>query len=1102
MTQQANHKNTIQDTPLPAEVDNAPRQDELYTVAIGASAGGLEAINAFFEKVPADSGLCFVLIQHLSPDYKSMMPELLSKHTVLPIHKISDGDQLQANVIYAIPADHNITIKDGVFQLERRNDTKSLNLPINLFMKSLAEDQGGRAIGVVLSGTGSDATLGFEALKQHGGMVIAQDPVSAAFDGMPRSAIATGLVDFILHPSRMADTIINYIRKSAVELPDLAPHSEEDEIHTILSLILQRTGMDFHQYKKTTIVRRVERRMNLQNIRSRESYIQYLRNDPYEIDLLSADMLINVTSFFRDANAYEVLNEKVIEPLVRDHEGARELRFWIAGCSTGQEAYSVTMLLLEAIRKYGKKVPLKIFATDVDQRALDVASKGEYPESIESEIPAALLVRYFQKQEHHFQVNKELRERIIFAKHDLTKDPPFNSIHLISCRNMLIYIEPDAQEKILSFIHFALVEKGFLFLGPSENLGNYNRVFDEVSGKHKLYQNTSSAQTINLPKLRPFEHRRIHPAVAKPSHALTSFAEPRILDNFKDMLLEDMVSPTAIIDEQNNVVHLAGEAERFIKLPKKQLSLNILKMVDEQLYVAVSNVISKTRINKGKITSPLLEYEVEAGQKTLVSVVGKSYTEPLSRTRYSILSFIEAPLMERSDEVVNNTQFNLEQTAHILRLEEDLKETKEFLQAANEELETSNEELQATNEELMAANEELQSSNEELQSVNEELYTVNNEYQEKLLEMTDLNDDLNNFIQSTHIPTLFLDLNYNIRRFTDEIRPLIKVTPSDEGRYVGDFTHLFQQLNLIQVAEQVIDNFHSVEQEVTTTQGDVYQMRAMPYKTSKKEVRGVVFTFIELTRQKKTERDLLHKAQELERSNHDLEQFAYVASHDLKAPISNLMGLINLIKAQDGIQENSADLFKKLESSVMRMNTTIRTLNEVITLKKNLDLPPEKLVVQKVLNDVIDLIQDQVTQSQAQIETDFSACETLYFPEVHLRSILQNTITNAIKYRQPNRTLHILIRTAIEGDTVCLSVVDNGRGIDLQSYGNKLFGLFQRFHLDTPGKGIGLHIIKSIVEKYGGRIEVDSQLQKGTTFRIYLKKGNSVKSASAAAASE
>ena len=1069
--------------------------DKLNVVCIGASAGGLEAINAFFDKVPDNPGLSFVLVQHLSPDYKSMMPELLAKHTKLKIAKVVNNMPVEQNCIYTLPPDNNIFINKGRLYLEARGNPKSLNLPINNFLKSLAEDQKERAIAVVLSGTGSDGTLGIESVKENGGMVMAQDPNSAAFDNMPKSAIATGLVDFILHPSRMPDAIIKYVKHPYIkELKHLNADADGDKgdiLHQILTLLHQKTRLDFRLYKKATVIRRIERRMSIRNILNKDLYLRYLKDDPDELDLLGNDILIGVTGFFRDTKAFESLDKLVLYQLVKDAVD-KDIRIWVVGCSTGQEVYSLAMLLKEQFRKQRKSPSVKIFATDIDQRAIDRASKGIYAETVIEEIPKPLLLKYFTKVNDNYHVKKELRQMVIFARHDISKDPPFNNIDLACCRNLLIYIEPPLQEKILTYIHFSLNANSFLFLGSSETPGMLSNAFEEVNKKYKIYKNCMTTRIIDVHRLNPFEKSK------KPTLEPIKKATPRLLNetkivsNFKDALLEDMIPPTVFINESMDVVHVAGDVDKYIKLPRKQLTLNVLKMVDEQIYVSLSNAISKVKTHKKKFISPLVEYNLN-DEKKYIKIVSKPYTEPNSKNSYIIVSFNElehtTSISTTSDSKSKNVKSDQskEKDAHIRRLEEELKETKEYLQSTIEELETSNEELQATNEELMAANEELQSSNEELQSVNEELYTVNNEFENKLIEMTELNDDLKNFLQSTHIATLFLDNDLNIKRFTNAITGLIKLNNNDIGRYVGDFSNEFKDFNLSEISQSVLRNFTAIEKEVVTKKDEVFLMQALPYVTSKKEIKGVVFTFVDVNELKKIEQQLMLKAEELERSNIELEQFAYLASHDLKAPITNLDSLTKIIEEQDFMKKEGYDVFSKLKNAVQRMQKTISTLNEVIAVKKNLDLKSEKVELKKLLEDVIEDVEEEVKSTKAHININIDQCSTVIFPPVHLHNILQNLVTNAIKYKKLGVKPEINIISSKEAGYCCISIQDNGRGINLEDYGNKLFGLFQRFHLDIEGKGIGLHITKSIIEKYGGKIEVSSIEGKGTTFQIYLK---------------
>ncbi|MBU2996925.1 PAS domain-containing protein [Cellulophaga baltica] len=1071
-----------------------------YVVAIGASAGGLDAINDFFENVPLKTNLSFVLIQHLSPDYKSMMPELLAKHTKLKVSKITDATAVQPNCVYTIPADKNVTILKGKLYLEDRGKPKTLNLPINIFLKSLAEDQKKRAIAVILSGTGSDGTLGVESIKEQGGMVIAQDPQTAAFDSMPKSIITTGLADFILSPPEMPETITNYVKHPYVKqldpVDDDLIDSLADILHQILDFLYQKINMDFRNYKKATLIRRIERRMGINNILSKGQYLKFLKTSDEEATLLSNDILIGVTGFFRDRKAFELLDEKVLSVLVKNKEPGKELRVWVAGCSSGQEVYTLGILLKEQCRKQNKEITIKIFATDIDQRAINKASKGVYSEAIEQEVPSELLHRYFSKAEDQYHIKKELRELAIFARHDISRDPPFNNIDLATCRNLLIYIEPLLQEKIIALIHFSLVEKGYLFLGISESLNAYSKVFHEIDKKHKIFQNQSVNRVIDINRLFPFDQmkkpKKEEQKIEENSPRVIS--KSKILANFKDALLDDLVPPTVIINSNQEVVHVAGEIDKYLKLPKKQLTLNVLKMVDEQLYVTLSNTISKVRSNKNKTISPVIIFESETS--ILLNIIAKPYTETISRVEYYIISFIEA---KQSHKTQSNsrakTALSNEKNEHIKRLEEEIKETKDYLQSTVEELETSNEELQATNEELMAANEELQSSNEELQSVNEELYTVNNEFQDKISEMTELNDDLNNFIQSTRIATLFLDENLCIKRYTNIITPLIKISSNDLGRYIGDFTHVFKSFDMIAVTQDVLNNFEKIEREVATNEGKIYLMQALPYVTSKKEVRGVVITFVDINELKKIETVLKKQTEELEINNKELEQFAYLAAHDLKAPITNLKALTGLIdkNGNDFINKNNSIPYGKLKEVILRMERTIGILNEVITIKKNLDLRPEAINLDEAFKEVMVSIEDQATSVKAKIKTNFIGCPEVYFPAIHLNSILQNLITNAIKYKKANVAPVIEIYSEKDSGYDKLYVSDNGRGIDLESYGSKLFGLFQRFHLDTAGKGIGLHITKSIIERYNGYIEVKSKKGEGTTFIVYFKNKNTWK---------
>ncbi len=1059
------------------------KQEKLYIVAIGASAGGLEAINTFFDNVPDDSGLSFVLIQHLSPDYKSMMPELLARHTKLKIQKAAHNVVVRPNYIYTIPADKNMTVFEGKLLLEERESPKTLNLPINLFLKSLAEDQKQRAIGVILSGTGSDGTLGMESIKEQGGMVIAQDPNSAAFDSMPRSTIATGLVDFILEPQEMPETIINYVKHpyTKQQAVDTSGSEPGNDIENIISLLYKKTNLDFHNYKKSTIIRRIERRMGLRNILSHELYFEYLNENTEEIELLSGDLLIGVTGFFRDNKAFELLESEVIAPMVKNTDKGKEIRVWVVGCSTGQEAYSIAILYKECMRRFKKRIPLKIFATDINEKAVERAGKGVYTEAVFDEVPNTLVKRYFKKIENNkYQVNKELREVIIFAKHDAAKDPPFNNIDLACCRNLLIYIEPPLQERIMSYIHFSLNQDGALFLGASEALGSYASVFNEIDKKYKLFRNRSIARMSDVHKLFSFDHRPSQSKKpSKTDEQMTVYSEAKMINNFKDALLNDLVPPTLIINENNDVVHVAGETEKYISLPKKQLTLNVLKMIDEQLYVPLSNIVSKVKAERKKVISPVVSFE--NGDRSFMQIVAKPYTEPVSRNNFCIISFIPAFPPESGPDGTDKLDIDKEKDTHIRRLEEDLKETKEYLQATIEELETSNEELQATNEELVAANEELQSSNEELQSVNEELYTVNNEFQDKLGEMSDLNDDLSNFIQSTKIATLFLDMELNIRRYTDAIIPLIKITEHDIGRYIGDFAHAFAEFDLVGTARKVLDDLQPVELELITSDNEAFLLKARPYQTAKKDIRGVVLTAMDVNKLKLAEQLLKKKTEELERLNGNLEQFAYVSSHDLQEPLRTVISFVEMLSERlDGnLDDKAATYLSIINQSSQRMKELIEGLLEFSRIGKGKAL--ESIDCREMIMEILQDMDTLIKESGATVELGKMPVIVAYKQE--MRQLFQNLVSNAIKFRKPGVKPKIQIKARKLSDKWKFSINDNGIGIEA-AYKDRIFVIFQRLHTRTEykGTGIGLAHCKKIVELHNGEIWFNSQLGKGTTF--------------------
>lgn len=845
----------------PAESDpSAP----IYYVGVGASAGGLEALEAFFSPMAPDSGLAFIVIQHLSPDYKSMMVELLSKRTAMPVRRAEEGMRVEANSVYLIPPKKNLSIFHGKLLLSESDHSRGLNLPIDVFLRSLADDQAEKAIGVILSGTGSDGVRGIRAIKEAGGMVMVQSEESAKFDGMPRAAIATGLADFILPPDEMPAKLLSFARHpyaAKVDRPQTLL-SDEDRLTRIFALLRERTRVDFTFYKPSTVIRRIERRMTVNQIHELRDYVKFMESYSGEVMTLYRDLLIGVTSFFRDREVFDELETRYL-PALFERVESREIRFWVAGCSTGEEAYSLAMLSREVIERLGKRLNVKIFATDLDRDAILRASNGLYPESIAADLSPKLLTKYFHRREEHYQIDRSIREMVVFAQHNLIKDPPFTNIELVSCRNLLIYLQPVLQRKAMELMNFSLNPQGILLLGSSETTGESADLYETLHQKFKIYTSkgkrrpTRGAEFSAVPEVRPWQHRARAASGGWPRNQ----DEERMLDRFLQSLAGDYVPLAVVVNEALEVLHILGEPDGYFRLPSGKLMNDITKIAVKDLAIPLATGLQKV-FKSGeelKYTSIRLKWRDETRniQVRIRPLPGKKGQEVLAAV------FIEEtapPLKEPaagSNTQVYDVAQEVEQRIH--DLEQELQFSRENLQATIEELETSNEELQATNEELLASNEELQSTNEELQSVNEELHTVNAEYQSKIIELTELNNDLDNLMASTRIGTLFLDENLTIRRFTPEIRRIFKILDSDIGRPANHLMHNLTKIDLFEriqaVAEQAVDQ----ELEVCTQSGEWWLMRILPYHVGIGTVSGVVLNFIDISLFKNTQQALFER---------------------------------------------------------------------------------------------------------------------------------------------------------------------------------------------------------------------------------------------------
>lgn len=826
--------------PAPERKNDAP-----LIVGIGASAGGLEALQQFFSSLPDNSGIAFAVVQHLSPDYKSLMAEILGKHTGMTVRQAEHGMAVEPNAVFLIPPKKNMTVKNGRLLLSDY-EAGAINHPIDVFFVSLAEERRELAVAVVLSGTGSDGTGGVKAVKEHGGIVFVQEPRSARFDGMPRSAINAGLADFILSPREIAEEILNlsshYPGMSSAER-DPFLSEDEDTLARIYMLLKKASGIDFTHYKRNTVLRRIERRMVVTHCPTPDSFARLLEDNRNEAALLVKDILIGVTRFFRDAEFFKKLKTVAVFPILENSAPDEPVRVWSAGCSTGEEAYSLAMLFHEAMEEKGLRRDVKIFATDVDSGAIEQAGKGLFPESVADDVSPERLAKYFFKRGDHYQVSKEIRKMIIFAPHNMLSDPPFGKLSLICCRNVLIYFQPVLQKGLFAIFHAALKNGGYLFLGKSETASEYGKAFQPVSVAEKIYVHRSDGKmadfmppSFSIPKVR----------AARPNASGLARREENAfaLEDVYTRFLERFLPASVVLDEQNNVIHFFGDYADFLNIAPGKATFNFFSLVNKDINLASSTAISRCRAERCPVTYTGIDVDTPSGRKVItLSVCPVSDSSDIPTGLLAVLFLEEHDFPQEG--VREKYDINVTAAQRITDLERELQVSQNDLRSTIGELETVNEELQAANEELLTANEELQSSNEELQSVNEELYTVNSEFQQKLDELTMMTNDLSNFLSSTMIGILFVDGNLNIRKFTEYIGREFQLVSQDVDRPLQIFAHSFPEEDIVKDARNVLKNLTPIDREVTAMNGRCYTMRIAPYRTTENSIRGLVITVID-----------------------------------------------------------------------------------------------------------------------------------------------------------------------------------------------------------------------------------------------------------------
>jgi two-component system, chemotaxis family, CheB/CheR fusion protein len=831
-------------------------------VGIGASAGGLEALEEFFRHISPNSGMSFVVVSHQHSGHVSLLPSLLGRCTAMPVVEATDGMVVQVNRVYLAPGGTNLAILHGTLHIMEPHSQERVPLPIDYFFRSLAEDQKQRAVGIILSGTGTDGTLGLRAIKAESGMTIAQEPQGAKYQGMPSSAVAAGVVDVVQPADRMSDPLRAYARSLTKTTLPLPERDASQTLQKIFILLRDRSGNDFSLYKENTINRRIERRMNVHQIENLRQYLRFVLANPHELDALFQELLIGVTSFFRDPPAFETLVDKVLPSLVEGKAEGATLRVWVAGCSTGEEAYSLAILLKEFLTQRKLRLTIQIFASDLDSRAIEMARTGLYPVGIAGDIAPERLQRFFTKEDSSYRVKKEIRDLVVFATHNILTDAPFTKLDLLSCRNLLIYLEAKAQQKLLPLFHYALKPSGILCLGSSETIGGFESLFTVVERKWKIFRRTAEPST--YPRLERFPGglmKGTPESRADPEVFLTA-SRPASIPHLIQQLLVSRFAPAAVIvNERGEVVYIHGHIGDYLEPAPGPPTHHVMEMAREGLAQDLAIALHQAAGREEEVVRHDVQVRAN-GDFILVNLTVKRIAEPEALQGLFLVTFDQArpdkakTVARKGASARKATRLKKGEAGLLRELEftkQRLQQAIEELQTSNEELKSTNEELQSTNEELQSTNEELETAKEELQSLNEELLTVNAELQGKLDALSDANDDLQNLMNSTEIATIFLDNDLRIKRFTSAAKRVSNLIAIDVGRPLSDIVSKLTYGGWLEDAQDVLQSLVVKEREVEADDGSWFLMRILPYRTSKNAIDGLVLTFLDITDMKAAE---------------------------------------------------------------------------------------------------------------------------------------------------------------------------------------------------------------------------------------------------------
>jgi two-component system CheB/CheR fusion protein len=1089
----------------------SPDSDSFLIVGLGASAGGIQALKKFFAKVPKDSDIAYVVILHMSPEHESRLAEVLQSSAAIPVTQVGTRIKVQPNNIYVIPPNRNLSMSDGHLTPTHMIGMSERRSPVDLFFRTLAETNDSRAVSVVLSGTGSNGSIGLKRIKEHGGIALAQDLSEAEYGDMPRNAIATGMVDYILPVSEMPARILSYKqhrRPIVAHEPKEAGAANAQALREIFTHLRVRTGHDFSNYKRGTMLRRIERRMGLRELSDLPSYSGFLRDNPNESQLLMKDFLISVTNFFRDPESIDALAKTILPGIFINKGNEDQVRVWVAGCATGEEAYTIAIVLNEALNASANNPQVQIFATDLDSQAIAFAREGFYSEAEVADISPERLRRYFTKEHEGYRIRHELRETILFATHNVIKDPPFSHVDLISCRNLLIYLNRGAQSRLLEVMHFALNPTGYLFLGVSESIEGSIDLFSTVDKEHHIYQG------------RPVPSRPVFPTpdvsfpsvTSLPIEKAQSPAEIRAIERLSyidlhQRLLEHFAPPSVVVNEEHDIVHLSENAGRFMMVTGGEPTNNLLKLIRPELRMELRTALFQAVQNRIQVKTDSLQVRTDNGLVGVEMLVRPVLREGDPKRGYILVVFEDTGKVDTSI-VSGEVAKNVEPIARhledeLMHSQSQLRATVEQYEIQTEELRASNEELQSTNEELRSAAEELETSKEELQSVNEELTTVNQELKIKIEELSQANDDFTNLMNSTDIGTIFLDPSFNVKLFTPRARDIFNLISSDIGRPLLDITNNLLYDNLFFDIEQVTSTLQKFETEVQTSDGTWYIMRVLPYRTTENRIEGIVLTFFNISESKAAKVEVERARGELEvkvaERTSDLQQSNIALSTEIderrRSEIIRSKLLNQLVRAQEAERRRLArDLHDQLGQQLTALRLKLENLKGEVEREQVQNEVEALLVIMDQLDSDVDYLAwelrpvalDDLGLSEAlrvylrrwsehfNVDAEYHTggfdVERLSFEiENNLYRIAQEALNNIAKHADAPRVNVLLERRE---PNVVLIIEDSGTGF-VQAK-------------DQSEETMGISGMRERASLLGGEVEIESTPGEGTTVFVRI----------------